>query len=573
MRGVQVQWRIGVIVTMFGLLLGGWAQESRAEEKKLPDLKPVTAERLLKGTSDTANWLQYGGNYEGWRFSPLTDVNRQNVKNLQVAWVFQTGAPGQLQASPVVADGIMYLTAADNHLFALDAVTGEPLWKYDHPLPNDLRICCGPGNRGVAIADDKVFMATLDARLVALDRKTGAVVWNTQIDDHKVGYSATLAPLIVKDKIIIGVAGGEYGVRGYLDAYDVKTGERKWRHYTVPIEGEKGVETWAGDSWKNGGGPPWVTGVYDPGMNVLFWATGNPSPDWNGETREGDNLYTNSVLALDPETGERKWYFQFTPHDVWDYDGNTGLFLLDVQRNGETVKALAQPNRNGYLYVLDRATGKYLHGAQYVEQLTWAKGLDENGRPIVDPEFVPMEGGNPKFICPGNVGGQNGSFAATYSPQTKHIYVPVIESCGKMEKAAAVFIQGNPFWGGGPGTTQGNDGSSYGHLSAIDPTTGKIKWRYKDEYPLVGGALATAGGLVFTGNQPGYALALDDTTGKVLWKFQTGSAIRGQPITYKISGRQYVAVPSGGGGLVVEIVGQYPHTTKGSALVVFALPQ
>jgi len=545
---------------------------SAEDKKKLPDLKPVTAERLLKGTNDTANWLQYGGNYEGWRFSPLTDINKQNVKKLQVAWVFQTGIPGQLQASPVVADGVLYLTSADNHLFALDAVTGDPLWKYDHPLPNDLRICCGPGNRGVAIAGDKVFMATLDARLVALDRKTGTVVWNTQIEDHKVGYSATLAPLVVKDKVVVGVAGGEYGVRGFIDAYDVKTGERKWRRYTIPIEGEPGVETWEGDSWKNGGGPPWVTGVYDPEMNVLFWATGNPSPDWNGDSRKGDNLYTNSVLALDPESGEMKWHFQFTPHDEWDYDGNTGLFLLDVQSNGQTVKALAQPNRNGFLYVLDRATGKFLHGASYVEQLNWAKGLDENGRPMVDPEFVPMAGGNPKFICPGNVGGQNGSFSATYSPQTKNIYIPVIESCGKMEKAEAVFIQGNPFWGGGPGTTQGNDGSSYGHLSAIDPSTGQIKWRYKDKYPLIGGALATAGGLVFTGNQTGYAIALDDATGKELWKFQTGSAVRGQPITYKIGGKQYVAVPSGGGGLVVEIVGQYPHTTKGSALVVFALP-
>jgi alcohol dehydrogenase (cytochrome c) len=307
------------------LCLLGEAPENWAADKKLPDLKPVTAERLLKGTSDPANWLQYGGNYEGWRFSPLTDVNRQNVKKLQVAWVFQTGVPGQLQASPVVADGVLYLTAADNHLFALDAVNGEPLWKYDHPLPNDLRICCGAGNRGVAIADDKVYLATLDARLVALDRKSGAVVWNTQIDDHKVGYSATLAPLVVKDKVIVGVAGGEYGVRGYLDAYDLKTGERKWRHYTVPVAGEEGIETWAGDSWKNGGGPPWVTGVYDPEQNVLYWATGNPAPDWNGDTRAGDNLYTNSVLALDPETGARKWHFQFTPHDVWDYDGQRSV--------------------------------------------------------------------------------------------------------------------------------------------------------------------------------------------------------------------------------------------------------
>ena len=550
-----------------------YAQDGKQNGKQPKDLQPVTVERLLKGTDDSSGWLMYGGNYENWRFSSLKDINRQNIKNLQVAWIFQTGIPGQLEAAPIIADGILYLTSSYSHLYALDAATGEPLWKYDHPLPDDLRICCGPTNRGVAIADDKVFMATLDAHLVALDRKTGTVVWNIKMDDYTAGYSSTAAPLVIKDKVIIGIAGGEYGVRGFIDAYDVKTGERKWRRYTIPAAEEKGVETWAGDSWKNGGGPAWVTGSYDVEQNVLFWATGNPSPDWNGDSREGDNLYTNSVLALDPDTGELKWHFQFTPHDVWDYDGNTGMFLLSVQRSGQEVKALAQPNRNGFLYVLDRTSGKYLHSAQYVDQLNWAKGLDESGKPLVDQQYVPMPGGNKEFICPGNVGGQNGSYSAAYSPVTKYIYVPVIESCGKMEKATAIFIQGIPFWGGGPGAMQGDDQSSYGHLSAIDPTTGSIKWRYVDDYPLVGGTLATAGGLVFTGNQHGYAMAFDDTTGELLWQFQTGSTVRGQPVTYKIGDRQYVAVPSGGGGLAVSLVGENPLMTRGSTLMVFALPK
>ena len=545
---------------------------STQDGKKQYDLQPVTQERLLKGTDDPSAWLMYGGSYAGWRFSPLTDINRNNVKKLQAAWVFQTGVPGQLTASPIVADGILYLTASYNHLFALDAVTGEMLWKYDHPLPDDARICCGPTNRGVAIAEDKVFMATLDARIVALDRKTGAVVWNTQIDEYEKGYSATVAPLVVKDKVIVGISGGEYGIRGYLDAYDIKTGARKWRRYTIPGEGEKGVETWTGDSWKNGGGPTWVTGSYDSEQNLLFWGTGNPSPDWNGDVRKGDNLYTDSVLALDPETGEIKWYFQFTPHDVWDYDGNTDLFLVDVERSGQMVKALAQPNRNGYVYVLDRSTGKFLHGTQYVDQLNWSKGLDENGRPIVNPQFVPTPEPT-EFICPGAAGGKNGSYTAAYSPVSQMMYVPVIESCMQLKKAAATFIQGIPYWAGGPGATQGDDQSSYGHLSAIDPATGAIKWRYTDAYPLFGGTLATGGGLVFSGNQDGYALAFDDTTGELLWKFQTGSAVRGQPATYKIADRQYVAIPSGGGGLTVTFVGEHPLTTKGSALVVFALPK
>ena len=536
-------------------------------------LKPVTQERLLKGTDEVSSWLMYGGNYQNWRFSPLKDVNRQNAKKLQAAWIFQTGIPGQLEAAPIVADGVMYLVASFNHVYALDAVTGEPLWKYDHPLPDDLRICCGPTNRGVAIADDKVFLGTLDARMVALDRKTGAVAWNVKMDEYNVGYSSTAAPLVIKDKVIIGIAGGEYGARGFIDAYDIKSGERKWRRYTIPAAGEKGVETWEGDSWKTGGGPAWVTGSYDPDQNLLYWATGNPSPDWNGDSREGDNLYTNSVLALDPDNGDLKWYFQFTPHDVWDYDATNGLFLLDVERSGQKVKALAQPNRNGFLYVLDRTSGKYLHSGVYVDQLNWATGLDETGRPKVDPKYLPQSGGNPEFICPGNVGGQNGSYTAAYSPSTKYMYVPVIESCGKMEKGTSIFIQGIPFWGGGPGVMQGDDQSSYGHLSAIDPTTGAIKWRYKDEYPLVGGTLATAGGLVFTGNQTGYALAFDDTTGELLWQFQTGSTVRGQPVTYKIGGRQFVAVPSGGGGLAVSLVGENPLGTKGSAVTVFALPQ
>ncbi len=532
----------------------------------------VTAERLSKGTAETASWLMYGGDYRNWRHSPSTTINRDNVQQLKAAWIFQTGVPGQLEAAPIVADGVMYLTASYNHLFALDAATGELLWAYQHDLPGDLRLCCGPANRGVAIADDKVFMATLDARLLAFDRVTGKLLWNVQIEDYAAGYSGTSAPLVVGGLVVTGIAGGEYGARGFVDAYDVATGGRKWRRYTVPEAGEPGVDTWSGESWKTGGGPTWTTGTYDPERDILYWATGNPAPDWNGDARKGDNLYTNSVLALDPATGAIKWHFQFTPHDVWDYDGNTGLFIIDLTRDGRKVRTVAQPNRNGYFYLLDAATGRFLQGTQYVDKLNWSTGLDAGGRPQVDPKFTPAPGGTLDFICPGNVGGQNGSYTASFSPATGLVYVPVVESCGKMQKADAQFTRGEPFWGGSPGVMDGEDQSSYGHLSAIDPATGKIAWRHEDEYPLIGGTLTTAGGLVFSGTQNGYAIALDDTTGKLLWRFQTGSAVRGQPVSYEFGGRQFVAIGSGGGGLAAALVGEPPLLPKGSALVVFTLP-
>ena len=536
-------------------------------------ITPVTSARLGQGTADDSGWVMYGGSYDNNRYSPLVDINRYNVKNLAPTWVFQTGIAGQLEAEPIVAEGVLYLTAAYNNLYALDAKSGEILWHYEHQMPSDLRICCGPTNRGVAIHGDRLFMATLDARIVAVDRATGKVVWNTVMDDYKNGHSATGAPLVVNNVVIIGSAGGEYGARGFIDAYDIASGKRVWRRYTIPAAGEPGVETWAGDSWKTGGGPPWNTGTYDAKTNLVFWPTGNPSPDWNGDAREGDNLYTNSVLALDPATGDLKWHFQYTPHDVWDYDATNGVVVTDVTIDGKTHHAVVQPNRNGFVYVLDAATGKFLRGDQYTERLNWAKGLDANGRPIRDDKYVPMAGGNPEFICPGNVGGHNGSWTYTYSQQTRLMYIPVVESCGKMEKDTAVFMNGTPFWGGGPGVTEGEDQSSWGTVTAFDPGTGKVKWRWKDEYPMVGGALATGGGVVFTGTQKGYAIALDDSSGELLWKFQTGSAVRGQPVTWKLDGRQYVAIPSGGGGIAVGIIGQPALDTPGSALVVFALPE
>ena len=535
------------------------------------ELPAVTPARLADSPNSSADWLLYGGNYANWRYSALADINRENIGKLVPVWIFQAGVQGQVAVSPVVADGVMYFTAAYNNLYALDAVSGKLLWHYEHQMPSDLRLCCGPANRGVAIAGDKLYMATLDARLIAFERTTGKVIWNIVMDDYKVGYSATGAPLIIKDRVIIGSGGGEFAARGFIDAYDVDTGKRRWRRYTVPAEGEPGVETWAGESWKTGGAPAWVTGTYDADLNLLYWSTGNPSPLFNGDARTGDNLYSDSVLALNPDTGELRWHFQYTPHDVWDYDATNGLIVIDIQHAGKTVRAVAQPNRNGYLYVLNAATGKFINGAQYVEKLNWAKGLDANGRPRVDKSLYPVANTARGMVCPGSLGGNNGSFTYAYSASTRLMYVPTIESCLALVKEGGAFKRGDVFLGGSIGDTDGTTLKSYGHLSAIDPESGKIKWRYRDKYPLVGGALATAGGLVFTGNQEGYALALDDTSGKVLWKFQTGSGIRSQPITFKLEGRQYVAIASGTGGIAVSMIGEPPLRTLGSALLVFAL--
>jgi alcohol dehydrogenase (cytochrome c) len=534
---------------------------------------PVTTERLLEGTDNTNGWTMYGGNYGNWRYSPLEDINKNNVDELTPAWMFQTGIVGQLSGSPIVVDGVMYMSAPYNNLWALDAKTGAVIWHFEHEMPSDLILCCGPSNRGVAIKGDLLFMATLDAKILAIDRATGEVRWTTTMEDYKTGYSATSAPLIVGDMVISGIAGGEYGARGFIDAYDTITGRRVWRRYTIPAAGEFGIETWAGDSWKTGGGPSWSTGTYDPQTNLLYWPIGNPSPDWNGDLRLGDNLYTNSVVALEPETGEMKWYFQFTPHDVWDYDATNGLVVADIDVDGETVRALMQPNRNGYVYTLDAATGAFLKGFQYTDRLNWSTGLDAKGRPQVDEKYTPKVGGAEAFICPGNVGGNNGAWTYAWSHSTRLMYVPSVESCGKMVKEHMAFIQGVPFWGGGPGETEGQIGKAYGTVTAVDPVAGEIRWSYKNDNPIMSGALATGGGLVFSGDQEGYAFALDDMTGEVLWKFQTGSSIRSQPITWKVDGQQFVAIASGGGGIIGSIVGAPDLVTNGSTLVVFAVPK
>ena len=532
---------------------------------------PVTEADLLAGAADPEKWLLYAGDYASLRHSPIDDIHRGNVAQLQVVWAFPTGTRHQFEVSPTVYDGVMYVSSSDNRLFALDAVTGELFWRYDHQQPDDLRLCCGRVNRGVGISGDTVLMATLDAKLLAFHRLTGELQWEATLANYAEGYSATSMPMIVKDMAIIGIAGGEYGIRGFFDAYDVETGERRWRHYTVPVEGEPGVETWAGDSWKTGGAPAWTSGAYDVETDILYWTTGNPAPDWNGDLRAGDNLYSNSLLAVDPDTGERLWHFQFTPHDVWDYDGNTHLFLTDVERDGETIPAILQPNRNGFFYILDRTDGAFLHATQYVEELNWAT-MGADGRPIVNPLAKPME--QPDYrVCPSNLGGMNGAWAGAMNPDLGLVYVPSVEGCQYYQKGMIVFVKGQQFTAGSPITVDVDEGKAHGNVVAVDKNTGAVRWRYVDEHPMMGGALSTAGGLVFTGNQSGHALALDGETGDVLWKFRMGGGVRSQPVAYRAGGRSYVAIGSGNHTGFARYAGGPTNLPEGGNLFVFALPE
>ena len=533
---------------------------------------PVAADHLLAGLADTSKWLLYGGNYANHRHSPIDDITPENVAGLQVAWAFPTGTTEQFEVSPTVYDGIMYVTTSFNRLLALDAATGELHWRYDHPLgPRDeLKLCCGAVNRGAAISGDLVLMATLDAKLLAFHRLTGEIVWEVTLAEFSDGFSATSMPMIVKDMAVIGIAGGEYGVRGFFDAYDVATGERRWRHYTVPVAGEFGADSWAGDSWKTGGAPAWTSGAYDPERDVLYWTTGNPSPDWNGDLRAGDNLFSNALLAVNPDTGERLWHFQFTPHDVWDYDGNTQLFLIDVERDGGTMPAIVQANRNGYFYILNRDTGAFVDAGVYVEEVNWAT-LDENGRPVVDPRALPTE--EPDYrVCPSNLGGMNGAWTGALNPDLGLAYIPVVESCQFYQKGITAFVKGQPFMGGTPIPIDVQNGTAHGHLSAVNVHTGEVAWRYMDKDPMMGGVLSLASGVVFTGNQEGFALALDAKSGDLLWRFRMGSGMRSQPVAYRAGGKSYVAIGSGNYATFVAFAGGRTEVPEGGHLFVFALP-
>jgi alcohol dehydrogenase (cytochrome c) len=500
----------------------------------------VSSERIRRAEAEPGNWLTYSGNYQGHRHSPLKEINTTNVVRLKPAWVYQMRDPGKVETTPIVVDGILYLTEKPHVVTALDGKTGRPLWSYRRAVPPDIRACCGQPNRGVAILDDTLFVGTMDAHLIALDMHTGKVRWDMTVADYKLGYSITVAPLAVKDKVIVGIAGGEFGIRGFLDAYEAKTGRLCWRFWTIPGPGEFGHDTWEGDSWKTGGAPTWVTGSYDPQLNLIYWGTGNPGPDWNGDDREGDNLYSDCLLALDADTGKLKWYFQFTPHDVHDWDANQVPILIDGVVNGRMRKLVVTANRNAFYYVLDRETGEFLRGVPYIKQ-TWAKGLDAKGRPIRLPDTTPTVEG--AVVYPGISGGTNWQ-SPTWSPLTRLFYVMAQDNYGQTYfKLKEEYRPGELFEGGGFRNLPGIE--PYGSVKALEPETGQLRWEFKTHSYALTGLLSTAGGLVFGSSGEGYFFALDAESGKPLWRFQTGGRVLANPISFLVDGKQQVAIASG----------------------------
>ncbi len=496
----------------------------------------VTFERLLNSRKEPQNWLTYSGDYSGSRFSALDQIGVATAHNLTAKWVYQTGATGKLETTPLVIDGILYATAQDDRAFALDARTGRPIWMYQHQLPGDIRPCCGRVNRGLAILGDKVFLGTLDAHVIALDSKTGNVIWDIVAGDYQKGYSFTVAPLAVKNLVIIGVSGGEYGVRGFIDAYDAATGARQWRFYTVPGPGEPGHETWEGDSWKVGGAPAWNSGTYDAATNQIFWPTGNPAPSNRGEGRAGDNLFSNSLLALNADTGKMNWYFQFTKHDEHDWDATQVPVILDA--GGKHL--IAQANRNGYFYVIDRASGKLVSANAY-GKTTWSDSKDAEGRPIAKKEASPTLEGH--TVCPGALGTTN-FMAPAYDRQTSLFYVTARDQCDIFSTAPQPYEAGHAYYGSAYFPSE--EAEPYrGFLKAIDPTTGELKWKFEHTSPTWSGVLATAGGLVFTGDAEGNFIALDAASGKPLWHFQMGGAVYAAPIAFAVDGKEYVTIAAG----------------------------
>ncbi|WNM33295.1 PQQ-dependent dehydrogenase, methanol/ethanol family [Streptomyces sp. Li-HN-5-11] len=536
-----------------------------------PVVADVNYERILNAREEPQNWLTYYGAYNGQRYSPLDQINTENVKHLVPAWVFQAGTTGLIagastysfEAAPIVVDGVMFLSGWDGWVWALNAKTGVEIWRYKHAVPFDVSLCCGNVNRGVAVAQGKVYFVTANARVIALDATTGKRVWDRTYGDVRAGESATLAPLVVKNMVIVGSSGGEFGVRGHLDAFDLETGEHQWRCYTVPKPGEPGSETWPadGEAWARGGANCWITGTFDPETNLLYVGTGNPAPDFDGEVREGDNLFTDSVIAVDVDSGQIRWHYQCTPHDVWDYDSIAECILFE--QDGR--KLLGHFDKNGYFFVLDRTNGERVQITPFVDRITWG-AITRDGN--VTAKVYPDKEGEPVHFYPGPAGAKEWTHAA-YSPKTGLFYVPVQDTGATATRRRREFKESIPYWGAG---VQVDIEDMAGSISAFD-AGGEEKWRWRNDLPMCASVLVTGGDLVFAGEPSGEFNALDARTGELLWQFQCGSGHHSSPTTYMVDGRQYVAVPVGWGGWAEGFLPGMLGAGHGSALLVFAFPE
>ena len=542
---------IKCVLTLISLAGLAFAQGGRGPVNREAPVTNVPFERILGAHQEPQNWLTYSGSTMSQRHSALQQITPDNAKDLTLKWVFQSRSLDKHEVTPLVVDGVMYTVQSPNDVIALDAATGKTIWTYLHkPEPGTRNPCCGNLTRGVAILGDKLFLASLDAQLIAINAKTGKELWKTQVADYKQLYSMTVAPLVVKDKVITGVAGGELGVRGFIAAYDADTGKEAWRFNTVPGPGEAGYDTWLGkdgkpnDSYLHGGAPIWVTGSYDPETNLTMWGTGNAGPDWDGDARLGDNLYSSSVVALDADTGKLKWHYQFSPHNEFDWDATQVPVLADIQFQGSPRKVMLWANRNGMFSVLDRTTGQFLLGKPFTK-VNWATGFDEKGRPMAAPGIVPTKAGT--LVYPGNQGGTNW-YNPSFSPSTGLFYIPAWENSSSTYvkgEEPPEFHAGQNFTGAFPrgGATNENEFSS---IIAMDPNTGDRKWTFKlSANSTEGGVLTTASNVLFAGGRDGQFVALDARDGKLLWETNLGPSVSAGPMTYTVNGKQYISIQGG----------------------------
>jgi alcohol dehydrogenase (cytochrome c) len=538
--------RVFAFVSLTGSL---FAQFGGGPVNREAPVTNVPFERILK--PEPQNWLSYSGGTMSQRHSALTQITPANAKDLTLKWVFQTRTLDKQENTPLVVDGVMYTIQSPNDVIALDAATGKTIWTYLHkPAAGTVNPCCGNLTRGVAILGDKLFLATLDAQMIAINAKTGKELWKTDVADYKQQYSMTVAPLVVKDKVITGVAGGEHGIRGFIVAYDANTGKEVWRFNTVPGPGEVGYETWLGkdgkpnDSYLHGGAPIWVTGSYDPETNLTMWGTGNAGPDWDGDARLGDNLYSSSVVALDADTGKLKWHYQFSPHNEFDWDATQVPVLADVQIQGRARKVMLWANRNGMFYVVDRTDGKFIMGKPFTK-VNWLKGFDERGRPMLDPAVKPTKEGT--LVYPGNQGGTNW-YNPSFSPATGLFYIPAWENSSSTYvkgEQPPEFHDGQSFTGLFPRGGATND-DVYSAIVAMDPNTGDKKWSFRLSAPSTeGGVLTTASNVLFAGGRDGQFVALDARDGKLLWETNLGPSVSAGPMSYQVGGKQYISIQAG----------------------------